>query len=60
VANKCPKCQFDHPDDTSSLMDGGRMSLSFDGSTLDFTSDRPGGFGSRDLYVTTRSKLGKE
>jgi hypothetical protein len=44
----------------SPLTDGGRMSLSFDGRTLYFTSDRPGGFGSRDLYVTTRSKLGKE
>jgi len=44
----------------SPLMDGGRMSLSFDGCALYFTSGRPGGFGSGDLYVTTRSKLRKE
>lgn len=37
--------------------DGGRMSLSFDGSTLYFTSDRDGGEGGRDLYMATRAKL---
>jgi Tol biopolymer transport system component len=30
--------------------------LSSDGRTLFFTSDRPGGFGDLDLYVTTRTK----
>jgi Tol biopolymer transport system component len=43
----------------SSSMDGCRMSLSFDGRTLYFTSDRPvvGSFGLRDLYMSTRTKL---
>ena len=31
--------------------------LSSDGKTLFFSSDRPGGFGGLDFYVTTRSKL---
>ncbi len=31
--------------------------LSSDGKTLFFSSDRPGGFGGVDLYVTTRTKL---
>ena len=31
--------------------------LSWDDTTLYFYSDRPGGFGRRDLYVTTREKL---
>ena len=31
--------------------------LSSDGKTLFFSSDRPGGFGGLDLYVTTRTKL---
>ena len=31
--------------------------LSSDGKTLFFFSDRPGGFGSADLYMTTRTKL---
>ncbi|MGB2862098.1 MAG: LamG-like jellyroll fold domain-containing protein [Sedimentisphaerales bacterium] len=30
-------------------------SISLDGLTLYFTSDRPGGYGERDLWVTTRS-----
>jgi len=30
-------------------------SISLDGLTLYFTSDRPGGYGDRDLWVTTRS-----
>jgi Tol biopolymer transport system component len=30
--------------------------LSFDGSTLYFQSDRPGGFGQYDLHVTTRAR----
>ncbi|HKW40523.1 MAG TPA: hypothetical protein VJN39_04675, partial [Gemmatimonadales bacterium] len=35
----------------------GAPALSFDGTTLYFTSERPGGFGKRDLYVTTRPQL---
>ena len=33
--------------------------LSWDGKTLYFWSDRPGGFGGQDLYVSTRRKLGR-
>ena len=38
----------------------GAPALSFDGTTLYFFSDRTdlGGFGKRDLYVTTRTRLG--
>ncbi len=35
----------------------GAPALSFDGTTLYFFSDRPGSFGKRDLYVTTRARL---
>lgn len=35
----------------------GFPSLSFDGLTLIFSSDRPGGFGLVDLYLTTRTKI---
>ena len=35
----------------------GAPALSRDGTTLYFFSERPGGFGKRDLYVTTRTKL---
>ena len=35
----------------------GRPSLSSDGTTLYFYSDRPGGFGRRDLYIATRTRL---
>jgi Tol biopolymer transport system component len=35
----------------------GAPALSFDGTTLYFFSDRPGGFGGNDLYVTTRTRL---
>ena len=35
----------------------GRPSLSSDGTTLYFYSNRPRGFGGRDLYVSTRRKL---
>ena len=31
--------------------------LSLDGTTLYFSSDRPGGYGMQDLYVTTRKPL---
>src|SRR5260370_10014 len=41
----------------SSSFDGG-PALSFDGTELYFHSDRPGGFGGYDLYVTTRARLG--
>jgi hypothetical protein len=34
-----------------------RPALSFDGTALYFQSTRPGGFGTRDLYVTMRTKL---
>jgi len=36
----------------------GAPALSFDGTTLYFFSERPGGLGKRDLYVTTRTRLG--
>jgi hypothetical protein len=35
----------------------GRPSLSWDATSLYLYSDRPGGFGGRDLYVATRTKL---
>jgi len=35
----------------------GAPALSFDGTTLYFFSERPGGFGKRDLYVTTRHRI---
>jgi hypothetical protein len=35
----------------------GAPSLSFDGTTLYFDSTRAGGFGMRDLYVSTRAKV---
>jgi len=35
----------------------GRPSLSSDATTLYLYSDRPGGFGGRDLYVATRERL---
>jgi hypothetical protein len=35
----------------------GAPALSWDGTTLYFYSDRPGGFGGRDLYVATRTRL---
>jgi hypothetical protein len=31
--------------------------ISFDGTALYFYSNRPGGFGAQDLYVSTRTKL---
>jgi Tol biopolymer transport system component len=37
--------------------DGYRMSFSFDGLMLYFSSDRPGGYGNPDIYVTTRQRL---
>ncbi|HYS00626.1 MAG TPA: hypothetical protein VEO58_16525 [Gemmatimonadales bacterium] len=40
----------------SPSFDGG-PALSFDGTELYFHSDRPGGFGGYDLYVTTRARL---
>src|SRR5438034_7460305 len=36
----------------------GAPALSFDGTTLYFFSERLGGLGKRDLYVTTRARLG--
>jgi hypothetical protein len=38
----------------------GRPALSSDGTTLYFYSDRPGGLGGRDLYVSTRRKLSND
>jgi len=40
----------------TNAFDGG-PALSFDGTTLYFHSNRPGGFGGNDLYVTTRTRL---
>ncbi|HUF27841.1 MAG TPA: hypothetical protein VMM18_12775 [Gemmatimonadaceae bacterium] len=37
--------------------DESRASLSFDGTTLYFISDRPGGSGNLDIWMTTRTKL---
>ena len=42
----------------SPAFDGG-PALSWDGTTLYFHSERPGGFRKRDLWVTTRTKLGE-
>lgn len=41
----------------NSLYFDGGPALSFDGTELYFYSDRPGGFGGYDLYVTTRARL---
>jgi len=38
----------------------GRPALSSDGTTLYLYSDRPGGFGGRDLYVAARRKLSND
>lgn len=38
----------------------GGPALSWDGAALYFYSDRPGGFGGQDLYVTTREKIRDE
>jgi hypothetical protein len=40
----------------SSAVDGA-MALSWDATTLYFFSNRPGGFGGNDLYMSTRTKL---
>jgi WD40-like Beta Propeller Repeat len=37
-----------------------RPALSFDGRSLYFFSDRHGGFGSTDLFVSTRRKVGDD
>src|SRR2546426_11812889 len=49
--------QLGGPPINSAAFDGA-PALSFDGTTLYFFSERPGGFGKRDLYVTTRARLG--
>ena len=36
------------------------MALSWDGTTLYFFSNRPGGFGGNDLWVSKRNKLTEE
>jgi WD40-like Beta Propeller Repeat len=41
----------------NSAADDGGPALSFDGTALYFYSTRSGGFGGRDLYVTTRTRL---
>ena len=41
----------------NSMAFDGAPALSFDGTTLYFFSERTGGFGKRDLYVTTRTRL---
>ena len=35
----------------------GAPALSWDGTTLYFYSHRPGGFGTRDLYVSARERI---
>ena len=55
-----PECAWTAPVNlgpivNSSLIDGG-ASLSFDGTELYFMSNRTGGFGDQDLYVTRRVK----
>lgn len=47
------------PAPSSTAWEGGRMAFSFNGRAFYFTSDRPGGFGGRDLYVITRERLRK-
>jgi hypothetical protein len=42
---------------TNSSSVDGAMALSWDGTTLYFFSNRPGGFGGNDLWVSTRNKL---
>ncbi|PYP70091.1 MAG: hypothetical protein DMD41_15705 [Gemmatimonadetes bacterium] len=49
--------QLGGPPINSAAFDGA-PALYFDGTTLYFFSERPGGFGKRDLYVTTRARLG--
>ena len=41
----------------NSAADDSRAALSFDGTTLYMESNRPGGLGDHDLWVTTRTKL---
>jgi len=41
----------------NSSADDGRPSLSSDGLTLFFRTDRPGGFGGGDIYLTTRATI---
>ncbi len=41
----------------NSAFNDGAPALSRDGTTVYFYSNRPGGFGANDLYVTTRTKL---
>jgi hypothetical protein len=41
----------------NSAANDGRPAISFDGTELYFHSNRPGGFGALDLYVSTRTKL---
>jgi hypothetical protein len=48
--------QLGGPTINSAAFDGA-PALSFDGTTLYFFSERPGGFGKRDLYMTTRTRL---
>jgi len=38
----------------------GAPALSWDGTALYFYSDRPGGLGGRDLYLSTRRKLSND
>jgi len=44
------------PTINTSYLDGNTV-ISADGLTLHFTSDRPGGYGGWDIYVTTRSSI---
>jgi len=44
----------------NSVFDDVTPSLSWDGRTLSFASNRPGGSGGNDLYMSTRTPSGQE
>ena len=42
---------------TAAAADDGAAALSWDGQTMIFFSTRSGGYGGKDLYMSTRQKL---